>query len=121
MTRSEILKQADAIVNGERQQAYGSAENSFALISALWADYLGIRLSAVDVALMMILLKVAREKGGQGKADNWIDIAGYAACGGEIATIVEDEAEDIETVRDECYKRLVRAIFNSAEADGDGG
>ena len=33
---------------------------------------------------MLILLKVARIKSGKKKNDNWIDIAGYAACGGEI-------------------------------------
>lgn len=89
MERKEILDEAARIVTGERQNQYGSAEDSFALIGGLWSDYLGVYISPRDVALMMILLKVAREKGGKGKADNWVDIAGYAACGGEIAT--EDE------------------------------
>ena len=33
---------------------------------------------------MMALLKIARIAGGNAKADNWIDLAGYAACGGEL-------------------------------------
>jgi hypothetical protein len=33
---------------------------------------------------MMALLKVARIATGHGKADNWVDLAGYAACGGEL-------------------------------------
>lgn len=32
--------------------------------------------------------KVARQA-GRGKLDNWIDIAGYAACGAEITAEVE--------------------------------
>ena len=40
--------------------------------------------TASDVANMMILLKIARGAIGKPKADNWIDIAGYAACGGEL-------------------------------------
>jgi hypothetical protein len=32
---------------------------------------------------MMILLKVAREKAGH-KTDNFVDIAGYAACAEEV-------------------------------------
>ena len=36
------------------------------------------------VAHMMILMKIARSAIGKPKADNWIDIAGYAACGGEL-------------------------------------
>jgi hypothetical protein len=95
MERKEILDEAARIVTGERQNQYGSAENSFALIGGLWGDYLGMYISPRDVALMMILLKVAREKGGKGKADNWIDIAGYAACGGEVATV--DTADEKPT------------------------
>ena len=30
------------------------------------------------------MFKVARIATGHGKADNWIDLAGYAACGGEL-------------------------------------
>ncbi len=32
----------------------------------------------------MALLKIARIATGHGKADNWVDLAGYAACGGEL-------------------------------------
>lgn len=97
MTRQEILDAAAKCVNGERDEQYGRPENSFALIARLWNDYLlggpskgspaqldiiGIR----DVAAMLALLKIARIRGGGQKthADNWIDLAGYAACGGEI-------------------------------------
>ena len=38
-----------------------------------------------DVATMMGLLKVARIATGN-KADSFVDLAGYAACAGEIAT-----------------------------------
>ena len=33
-------------------------------------------------------IKVARQA-GRGKLDNWVDIAGYAACGAEITAEVE--------------------------------
>ena len=91
MTRQEILDKAKACVCGEREQSYGSPEDSFAAIADYWSVYLHRigyllphqELTPEDVALMMILLKVARQE-GRGKDDNWIDIAGYAACGGEI-------------------------------------
>lgn len=38
---------------------------------------------ARDVANMMVLLKVARNKASWHR-DNWVDIAGYAACGAEV-------------------------------------
>ncbi len=44
-----------------------------------------IELDGVDVSMMMALLKIARIAGSQTADDSFIDIAGYAACGGEIA------------------------------------
>lgn len=86
VTRAEILETARKCVCGQREEDYGSPEDNFQIIANLWELYLdavGHPLGAHDVANMMILLKVARNAGGS-KLDNWIDIAGYAACGGEI-------------------------------------
>lgn len=33
---------------------------------------------------MLALLKIARIASGNAKKDNWVDLAGYAACGGEL-------------------------------------
>ena len=41
------------------------------------------KLLSLGVAMMMILLKVARDVSGESKRDNLIDIAGYAACAEE--------------------------------------
>lgn len=92
MTREEILAAAKQCVCGDRNQDYGSPEKSFEMIAALWELYLrqkcadgaGVRLTAADVGAMMCLFKLARIATGHGKADNWIDLAGYAACGGEL-------------------------------------
>ena len=92
MTRKEILDAAEKCVCGDRDAQYGSPENSFGVIARLWSVYLDRELDAKDVAAMMSLFKVARIKTGANKADNWIDLAGYAACGGECdADTVEDE------------------------------
>lgn len=84
MNRAEILEAAKACVCGEREQDYGSPENSFGLIAQLWTVYMNTRFTSKDVAMMMALLKVARIKNGD-KADSFVDLAGYAACAGEIA------------------------------------
>lgn len=82
--RNLILEKAKSIISGEREGTYGSPEDSFAVISQLWTAYLGKDISTDDVANMMILLKVARNSSGVYKEDNWIDICGYAALGGEL-------------------------------------
>lgn len=90
MTREAILEAARECVCGRREQDYGSPERNFNTIADLWAAYLQGRgveidfLEAKDVAAMMALMKIARIASGHGKADNWVDLAGYAACGGEL-------------------------------------
>lgn len=91
MNKSEILKTAENIVNGDREKQYGKAENNFNTIANLWADYLSAKVEPTDiepkdVAIMLALLKIARISTGHAKEDNWVDLAGYAACGGEIET-----------------------------------
>lgn len=98
MTKNNILDKAKTIINGERQGTYGNAENSFAIIAQMWTAYLGKDITSADVANMMILMKVARNANGVYKDDNWIDICGYAALGGEI----QSKYDDIETLRT-CY------------------
>lgn len=95
MTRSEILDGAKKIVNGKREEDYGSPEDNFKTIADFWSTYLGYPVTAVDVAVMMALLKIARIGTGTATDDSFIDLAGYAACGGEIATTVKEEGVKI--------------------------
>lgn len=85
MKRAEILEAARVCVCGEREQEYGNPEDNFEAIARLWSAYKGIDFKAIDVAMMMSLLKIARIATGSGTADSFVDLAGYAACGGEIA------------------------------------
>lgn len=89
-TREDILDQAKKCVCGQREQDYGTPESNFQLIADLWNGYLGFmdhsqdQIRATDVAMMMALLKIARIRNGGGSGDSFVDLAGYAACGGEI-------------------------------------
>lgn len=93
-TRSGILETAAKIITGHRTEEYGSPEDNFTTIALLWDTYISancvkngqITITAQDAAAMLILLKVGRLGSGKGSMDCWVDIAGYAACGGEIAS-----------------------------------
>ncbi len=96
MTRKEILDKALQMVSGARQDDYGEPEDSFQVIADLWTAYIGdehVRITPKGVAAMMALLKIARIRTGHGKSDNWVDLAGYAACGGEIDTARKGDEE----------------------------
>ncbi|MEE0229850.1 MAG: DUF6378 domain-containing protein [Peptococcaceae bacterium] len=84
MNRKALLAATENIVCKDRETDYGSPENNFARIADFWTAYLGQVVKPHDVAAMMMLLKIARIASGQHKADNWIDAAGYSACGAEL-------------------------------------
>lgn len=97
LTRADILHAAEKCVCGQHETDYGTPEDNFKTIAELWEAYLNkactrgvnVRVEAKDVAVMMALLKIARIAAGGGKADSWIDLAGYAACGAECEGVTE--------------------------------
>lgn len=100
MNRTELLETAKNIVNGARQNNYGSPENCFQAIADFWNMYSINRKSCLhspkDVAVMMILMKIARLCNDINHEDSWVDIAGYAANGVEVSGSTGDS--DVRTV-----------------------
>lgn len=95
MDRKEILEAAMRCVCGDREQDYGTPKKNFELIGELWTTYIKAKcvtpeadvcINGEDIATMMCLFKIARIATGRGKTDSFIDLAGYAACAGELAT-----------------------------------
>ena len=85
--RAKLLDMAKEIVCNNRESQYGTPEDNFKVIADLWRAYLhgNTELNEVDVAMMLGLLKVARIRTGTFKEDSFVDLAGYTACGYEIA------------------------------------
>lgn len=84
VTKVEALKLALDAVAKDRPATYGSPLENFDRTALLWSAHLGQAITASDVAIMMVLLKVARLRATPGHVDSWVDIAGYAACGVEV-------------------------------------
>lgn len=130
MTRKDILDAAEKIVTGERQQTYGDPEDNFGTIAQMWEAYLGVPISAMDVSMMMVLLKVARVSGRPDLTtiDNFIDICGYAACGGEVAhregrtrdSHKEESEEDIlkKRIAEMDVTKIINNIQHNKETEG---
>lgn len=84
-----ILAEAIRITGGDRRRDYDHALPNHERIAKLWNAYLVCRkeptcaISAEDVVVLMILLKLARHAHTP-KRDNWVDIAGYARCGSQV-------------------------------------
>lgn len=95
-----ILEEAMDIVRGERQDNYGDIDTSFGQIADYWSGYVQRKfrkhiveiygfevgkgdppfaITEMDVANLMILLKVSRAQNNFDR-DSYVDIAGYVAC-----------------------------------------
>jgi hypothetical protein len=83
-----ILEEAQEIIYGDREQTYGSPAKNLQLIANLWENYLHGKglwkedspgLFAEDIALMMVLMKIARLVNTPDHRDSLVDICGYTA------------------------------------------
>jgi hypothetical protein len=61
----------------QRGSIYGSAETNHRRISELWSGYLDTYISPEQVAMCMLLVKVARLSQTSGHEDSLTDLLGY--------------------------------------------
>jgi hypothetical protein len=78
VAQQTLLSAIDAVV--DRHGKYGPPVEHFARTAGLVNAAFGTTFSAADWALVMVLDKIARQRGPAATDDAAIDIAGYAAC-----------------------------------------
>jgi hypothetical protein len=83
-----VLETAATAVCGDRNDSYGPPMEDFKCQADMMSAYLTrtngqpVTVTPSDIAALMCLVKLARQAHAP-KQDNWIDLAGYAACGAE--------------------------------------
>lgn len=88
--RVRLLREAAALITGDREQDYGSPQDNFARIATLWNVQLAKRLAPgekftpTDVALAMVQVKLARAIQTPTE-DSFKDAAGYIALAFELS------------------------------------
>jgi hypothetical protein len=108
--RAELLAEAERIISNDRNKSYGEPDEDFQRIAGI-ASAMGFRIDAgggeirelrgSDVATFMIALKLSRLMWSPGHRDSWLDIAGYAGCGYETATLEEQRRTAVQPVSSE--------------------
>jgi len=93
--RAKLLNEVMEIVHKDRNANYGNPENNFQQIADLWNAYWTARnknmyrgqgeppqllFTSHDVAIMNMMIKIARLAKNPQHHDSVVDIAGYAAC-----------------------------------------
>lgn len=100
-TQANILDDAKKIIYGDREATYGDPGKNLTMISDLWEMYVchkynvDVMLSPLDVANMMILLKVARLANSPEHLDSLTDIAGYAALQERVTNHANQQKEKV--------------------------
>lgn len=82
--RAEILDEAKQLTLGDRQNAHGDPLPNHERIAAIWSVILGTQVTAVQAALCMAGMKLARLAHDPGHVDSAIDLAAYAAIAAEL-------------------------------------
>jgi len=91
-----VLQEAQALVYGDREEAYSPPQRDYAKTAKIWTGILleklrpGVEITAEEAVLMMAGMKISREV-FRHKRDNLVDAAGYIAC---AERIVEAEERD---------------------------
>ena len=81
-----MLQRAHDTIHGQRQADYGDKLQNFSQIAMLFQGTLAMKLlphaeiTAEDVALLMMQVKIARLAKSPDHADSILDVAGYAGC-----------------------------------------
>lgn len=82
-SKQNVLREAESVVNGQRNADYGEAGDNLGATARMWQAYrdvIGDRpLDARDVCWFMVMLKAARDAHAR-KRDNLVDGAGYILC-----------------------------------------
>lgn len=107
MKNNTILDEAKTAVYGDRQNAYGPVSENFGRIAALWSVVLGAPVTAEQVALCMVQLKVARELHKPNR-DNLVDGAGYFATLEKMQAELANEKmknEELRMPAGDCKKK----------------
>ncbi len=82
--RTVVLETAANLINGDRQNTYGTPQENFGAVARMWSAYLGQDVAASDVCHLMALLKIARLRNGPHE-DSSVDGCGYLALGAEVS------------------------------------
>ena len=77
-TAQTIASHAAMLVTGERAETYGHPLDDFSRTGLMWGAILGVEVTAEQVALMMVALKISREcHTPHPTNDNIVDGVGY--------------------------------------------
>lgn len=87
INRKDTLEKALEIIQGDRHNEYGPAQDHFKEAAIVWSLLLKQEVTSAQVILCLAALKLVRLSTKNNHQDSWVDLAGYAALGNEVASV----------------------------------
>lgn len=81
---NKLLERASEILD-DREAKYGKPQENFETVAKFWSLFLDHDISEKQVAMMMMLFKMARLKKNIDHKDSLLDVIGYASCLNELS------------------------------------
>lgn len=85
--KERVLEEATSLIEGKRQQEYGTPFDNYSRVAALWSLLIGKTITAQQAALMMAALKMDRAFSNPEHRDSYVDLCGYTAIARECAVL----------------------------------
>tara|TARA_R100000951_G_scaffold21510_1_gene17911 strand:+ start:7605 stop:7880 length:276 start_codon:yes stop_codon:yes gene_type:complete len=85
-TRADVPIEAAGLIEGDRNQEYGDPREMHQRAADIYNAYRGAMLTAHDVAMLLLSVKLARLAHMPDHRDSYVDICGYAGIAYEIAS-----------------------------------
>lgn len=118
-TPETVLQEAQRLVYGDRNADYGHPLDDFSRTAQIWSAILGSPVTAEQVGLCMIGVKLSRQC-NHPKRDNMTDAAGYA---GTVQMVIEERLKRVRNSSPEAIpqreeSRLADECIRNSEYSG---
>lgn len=115
----EVLKTALSITV-QRGEEYGDALPSFVRAANISSAILGRKLTAFDIAVVMMSVKMSRLSHQRGHEDSWIDLAAYVAFAAQFSGPSTSDFNEIISAQVQAdlenqIESIVKGVKNNAE------
>jgi hypothetical protein len=97
LVRTTLLEEANALIHGDRAEAYGSALQNAKDWAQMFSAATGLEVRPEHYPVALICTKLVREK-HKTKRDNWVDIAGFAGVWGKMDAEKELDREALKNI-----------------------
>ena len=115
MNHQDILSTAKATIS-QRGQEYGDALPSFVRAANIASAILDRKLTAFDIAVVMMAVKMSRLSHQRGHEDSWVDLAAYVAFAAQFSAPTTSDFDAVVTAQVEADLEAIARDMSSAAA-----